>query len=62
MCQGRADANGRGPGVWYSDAWRSWLWVPDGLEGAVAVTHCPYCRFPLPRLLDAVLRALRAKP
>ena len=48
--------------MWYSYAMRCWLWVPDSLEGCVAVTHCPYCRFPLPRLLDAVLRALKGKP
>ena len=62
MCSGRARLNATGPGIWYSYEMRTWLWVPEGREGIVAVTHCPKCFRPLPRLLDSLLKALRDEP
>lgn len=62
MCAGRARLNATGPGIWYSYEARTWLWVPEGLEGIVGITHCPKCRAPLPRLLDSILKALRDTP
>jgi hypothetical protein len=63
MCSGRAKANARGPGIWYSDTFRSWVFVPQSTYGAPIgiglLTHCPHCGFPLPRLLDIVQRALK---
>ena len=46
MCSGRRYANEHGPGVWFSDELRTWL-VADRW-GIVTVTHCPFCRSPLP--------------
>jgi len=58
MCRGRGAATS--PGVWLDPDRLVWLWS-DGL-GIVEVTHCPFCLYPLPRVVDAVLRAVRGTP
>lgn len=58
-CYGRAEARERGIGVWYADDLRTWLWVPEGPpEQILAVTHCPYCRMPLPNAAAMLWKAL----
>lgn len=44
MCKGRAEAPA--PGVWCDPDTRVWYWAD--LTGMMAVTHCPYCKSPLP--------------
>ena len=58
-CYGRAEARERGIGVWYGDEVRQWLWVPEGRpEQLLIVTHCPYCKAPLPNAATLMWRAL----
>lgn len=59
-CYGRAEARERGIGVWYADELRTWLWVPEAREPEriLAVSHCPYCKMPLPNAAALLWKAL----
>lgn len=55
-CKERATCEARGHRVWFSYEAAQWYWMHP--QGIWEVTHCPFCHYPLPRMVDAILRAL----
>ena len=55
-CEGRRNARDTGLGAWYSYEARSWVGCTEA--GIGYLTICPWCGGPLPRMEDAVWRAL----
>lgn len=60
-CHGRRAERERGVGIWCDPDRLVWLWSPrEGNEqvGIVEVTICPHCQGPLPRVGDAIRKAI----
>jgi hypothetical protein len=55
-CRDRATGEAHGHHIWFSYDDKTWYWKHP--QGIWAVTHCPFCKSPLPRMVDAILRAL----